>query len=37
MAAKYNPQIQKSAETDTKGSKSAENRAKLQFQRVIEL
>lgn len=33
----YNPQIQKSAQPDTKGSKSAENRAKSQFQRVIEL
>lgn len=32
----YNPEIQKSAEPDTKGSKSSENLVKTQFQRVTE-
>lgn|GEM_PF-6996486 len=34
---KYNPQIQKSGETKTKGSKSGKNRGKSQFQAVIEI
>lgn len=34
---KYNPQIQKSGETKTKGSKSDKNRAESQFQAVIEI
>jgi len=33
----YNPQIQKSGETKTKGSKSGKNRGKSQFQAVIEI
>ena len=33
----YNPQIQKSGETKTKGSKSDKNRAESQFQAVIEI
>lgn len=36
-AAMYNPQIQKSGETKTKGSKSGKNRGKSQFQAVIEI
>lgn len=35
--ALYNPQIQKSGETKTKGSKSGKNRGKSQFQAVIEI
>lgn len=33
----YNPQIQKSGETKTKGSKSDKNWAESQFQAVIEI
>lgn len=33
----YNPQIQKSGETKTKGSKSGKNLEKSQFQAVIEI
>lgn len=33
----YNPQIQKSGETKTKGSKSGKNPEKSQFQAVIEI
>lgn len=37
MLGLYNPQIQKSGETKTKGSKSGKNRGKSQFQAVIEI
>lgn len=33
----YNPQIQKSGETKTKGSESGKNRGKSQFQAVIKI
>ena len=36
-SAIYNPQIQKSGETKTKGSKSGKNPEKSQFQAVIEI
>jgi len=37
MMRVYNPQIQKSGETKTKGSKSDKNWAESQFQAVIEI